>query len=235
MKKTHCVLIIIPIAISSYLYGLVTINNRIFPFDYLKSLKESLNIRTTYSEYYYNKVDLFSNMKQGNYDFVFIGDSITDRMEWNELLPDYNIANRGISKDTTEGILQRLDSLYTTSARSAFIMVGINDFENGVTTDKVFRNYQLLIENIINHGMNVHIQSTIFAGLNKNYLNSKIVTLNLRLKVLANNTANVSYIELNEVLSPSGFLHEDFTSDGIHLNARGYKLWKKEIENHLLK
>jgi lysophospholipase L1-like esterase len=221
------------IAVMSYLYGLATINYRIFPFEYIKSYKESLRIKTIYSDYFYNKVDLFTYLNERDFDIVIIGDSITDRVDWNEFMPTYRIANRGISKDTTEGVLQRMDSIYSTSAESAFIMIGINDFQLGGTVNEVFENYAQIVNNLINENMKVYIQSTIFAGNRKQYLNEDINALNVRLKELSNNIPTVFYIELNDKLSPQGVLHDNFTSDGIHLNAQGYIQWKNVLVNHL--
>jgi lysophospholipase L1-like esterase len=235
MKNGYLIVIIFITAVVSYLYGLATINYRIFPFEYIKSYKESLGIKPVHTDYYYNKVDLFTQLNKHNYDFVFIGDSITDRVEWSDLLPAYRIANRGISKDTTEGLLQRMDSIYSTSADNAFIMIGINDFQLGASVDEVFKNYSRIVEGLIEEHMKVYIQSTIFAGNRKSYLNQDIKRLNNKLKYLSKSLPTVSYIELNNKLSPSGVLHDNFTADGIHLNALGYIQWKNVLMNHLAK
>ena len=40
-----------------------------------------------------------------------LGDSITDEAQWDELLNSTTIQNRGISGDTTSGVLDRLNSM----------------------------------------------------------------------------------------------------------------------------
>lgn len=47
------------------------------------------------------KLDYFAENHQNTYDIVFVGDSITDGAEWEDLFPNYYIANRGISGDTS--------------------------------------------------------------------------------------------------------------------------------------
>jgi len=66
-----------------------------------------------------------------DYDIVFIGDSLTDSAEWEDLFPSSNIANRGIGGDRTNGVLKRMNSIYSTNASKAFIMLGINDLKFG--------------------------------------------------------------------------------------------------------
>jgi hypothetical protein len=58
--------------------------------------------------YYQHKKQRFESYKT-KADIVMIGDSITDGAEWHEMFPQLNIVNRGISGDTTVGVLNRLD------------------------------------------------------------------------------------------------------------------------------
>ena len=54
------------------------------------------------------KVQLYESYPKSKNDIVFLGNSITDRVDWNELLGKSNVRNRGISGDITFGVLQRL-------------------------------------------------------------------------------------------------------------------------------
>ena len=62
-------------------------------------------------EYYY--MNIYSRPT----DVVFVGDSLTERVKWNELFPHLQTKNRGISSDTTEGVLARLDSVVQTEPK----------------------------------------------------------------------------------------------------------------------
>ena len=61
------------------------------------------------SEYNYQKRSLFEQLPIRGNDIVFLGNSITDGGEWNELLANPRVKNRGISGDRSSWILDRLD------------------------------------------------------------------------------------------------------------------------------
>lgn len=75
--------------------------------------------------YYQHKKQRFESYKT-KADIVMVGDSITDGAEWHEMFPQLNIVNRGISGDTTVGVLNRLEGITQTQAKKAFIMIGVN-------------------------------------------------------------------------------------------------------------
>lgn len=75
--------------------------------------------------YYQHKKQRFEYYKT-KADIVMVGDSITDGSEWHEMFPQLNIVNRGISGDTTVGVLNRLEGITQTQAKKAFIMIGVN-------------------------------------------------------------------------------------------------------------
>ncbi len=164
---------------------------------------------------------------------VFIGDSITDRAEWEDLFPSLKIANRGIGTDRTDGVLKRLESIYSTSADRAFIMIGINDFASGASVDEVFENYRTIVNQLVEHGMKVYIQSTIFAGKRREDLNTKIVELNERLELLATKHNSITYIDLNAGLAKDSLLNSMYSRDDVHLNANGYTVWKNIISPYV--
>lgn len=159
--------------IFSFLYGVITVQYKIFPFDQLRAIKQlvspspSPSPSPSYSDYFYQKKSFFEQHGGRQYDVVFIGDSITDGAEWEDLFPSLKIANRGIGGDRTDGVLKRMDSIYSTNARKAFIMIGINDFGGGAEVNDVVENYKSIISNLVAHGMQTYVQSTILAGNRK--------------------------------------------------------------------
>ena len=54
-----------------------------------------------YSTFYVQRASLFSKLSISSKDIVFIGNSITNGAEWNELFPRKRVKNRGISGDTS--------------------------------------------------------------------------------------------------------------------------------------
>ncbi len=217
----------------SFLYGVITVGYKIFPFYQLSYIRQLVIPRSPGNQYYHRK-SFFEQHGGHQYDVVFVGGSITDSAEWEDLFPSLKIANRGISGDTTKGVLNRMDSIYSTNAKKAFIMIGINDFAHGAEVNDVFENYQTIITNLVTHGMNTYVQSTILAGHQKAYLNKKIMALNVRLKKLADENPKLfNYIDLNEGLAKESVLNSQYSRDGVHLNGSGYAVWKDIIKNYV--
>ena len=182
--------------------------------------------------YYKHKKSQFEMLAQNDkYKIVMLGDSITDEGEWAELLDSRLVQNRGISGDTTDGVLQRLDSI-NKSAEKVFIMIGVNDIMRGKSVDEIFFNYQKIIQILKEKKIKVYIQSTLFIGEKRaENFNIKVETLNIKLKQFASDN-NLIFIDLNKILSSNKMLKHEFTSDDLHINGSAYKLWAQEIKKY---
>jgi hypothetical protein len=87
-----------------------------------------------YSSVYKDKTKLFqqyAKMNKYNKPIIFLGDSITEKMDWQELFSSNNIINRGICSDTISGVINRLDSILQVKPSKVFLMIGINDMALG--------------------------------------------------------------------------------------------------------
>jgi lysophospholipase L1-like esterase len=217
----------------SFLYGVMTVEYKIFPFEQLRAIKQLVSPSPSYLDHFYHKKSYFEQHGRHDSDVVFIGDSITEGVAWEDLFPSLKIANRGITGDRTDGVLNRLDSIYSTNARKAFIMIGINDFADGAEVNDVLENYRSIVSNLVAHGMRPYVQSTILAGNQYAELNIKIMALNDQLKKMAAENKTVTYIDLNAGLAKGSVLDSKYSRDGIHLNGSGYAVWKDIIKSYL--
>ncbi|MCW8876153.1 MAG: GDSL-type esterase/lipase family protein [Kangiellaceae bacterium] len=233
MKRVLCLILIF--SFISFTYGVVTVQYRIFPYDLVLLAKNTfIGKSEPRSARYLHKTSLFEEFGRCCYDIVFIGDSITEDADWEDIFPNYRIANRGIGGDTSDGVLERMDSIISTKANKAFIMVGVNDFSKVASFDSVFDNYQKIIVTLLANDFNVYVQSTLNVGTRGEKFNNSIDRLNERLKSLADQKNKVVYIDLNKSLTANGAVKSDFTEDGVHLNANGYRAWKEAIQDYLL-
>lgn len=135
----------------SYFFGALTVQYKLFPFSEIVKIrnyvKENSNL-INYSPYYLSKVSQFNELKNSNdFSIIMIGDSITDGAEWYELLKNNEVQNRGIGGDTTNGVLDRLDTI-NKSIKKAFIMIGINDIAGYKEVDEIYNNYTKILENL---------------------------------------------------------------------------------------
>ena len=104
------------------------------------------NGKNTYPPYYFHQKSQFEILPNSDSNIIFLGDSITDECEWAELLGNPNVKNRGISGDTIDRILNRLDEIVESQPKNIFLMVGINDFLNsGKSVKKTLKDYKKIL------------------------------------------------------------------------------------------
>ena len=182
--------------------------------------------------YYKHKKSQFQMLSQNTkYTTVMLGDSITDEGQWDELLDNPLVQNRGISGDTTDGVLERLDSI-NKSIKQVFIMIGVNDIMRGKEVDEVYSNYLKIIKFFQDRNIKVYIQSTLFIGERRaENFNIKVEDLDKRLEKYAKEN-NITFINLNPIFAPNKVLKKEFTFDDLHLNGTAYKLWAQEIKKY---
>lgn len=180
--------------------------------------------------YYKHKKSQFEELTQNDkYKTMMLGDSITDEGRWDELLNINTVQNRGISGDTTSGVLERLDSIGK-NIENVFIMIGVNDIMRGVSEDIVFENYKKILKFFQDKNIEVVIQSTLYIGESrKQNFNVKIEKLNQNLEEFAKSN-KIVFINLNPIFAPQKTLLKSFTKDDLHLNADAYQLWIETLK-----
>ncbi len=182
--------------------------------------------------YYKHRKSQFEQlMNNERYETMMLGDSITDEGQWDELLDNTKVQNRGISGDTTDGVLDRLNSI-SKGIKQVFIMIGVNDIMRGKEVDEVYANYLKIIQTFKDKNIKVYIQSTLYIGESrKANFNPKIEELDARLEKYASEN-QITFINLNPIFAPQKVLKKEFTSDDLHLNGTAYKLWTEQIKRY---
>ena len=235
MKKK---LVLTMVIIGIFLLGATVGKSRYFSYSFFKSLVDpapATKKMSTFSSFYIHKQSLFKTLAENNtYKIAMLGDSIIDWGEWNELLERNDIINRGISGDSTDGILNRIDGI-NSSVSKVFIMIGINDLGQGKSVAYVFNNYKKIVTMLKQKNMQPIIQSTLFVDPVKiqDRKNSDIEELNNKLKIYAIEN-DLVYIDINMKLSKDKKLRSNYSYDGLHLNGDGYKAWKEVLVPYFL-
>jgi len=171
---------------------------------------------------------------------VFLGDSITEGFSVQEFFPNQNIYNRGISSDTTEGIINRLDTtVLNLEPSKIFIMVGINDINAGLTSADILTNYNKILERTRAKLPNSHIfiQSVLPVGENNGSQAKldRIKEVNNYLKEIPQRDKMISFLEIGGRLKDEkGFLKDTYTEDKLHLNGQAYQVWVNELKGYLV-
>lgn len=180
------------------------------------------------------KVGQFKSYPDASTDIVFLGNSITAGVDWNELLGMTNVRNRGISGDITFGVLERLDEVTEGRPAKVFILIGINDVSRNIPDSVILHNYQTIIIRIKKASPETKIYFHTLLPVNneftqfKNHYNKDehILYVNEELKKLAAKE-KITVVDLYpHFLNADKKLDKQYTEDGLHLNAAGYRVWK---------
>lgn len=191
-------------------------------------------IDSSYANWYYQaRYDLYGQLTDKKVDIVFLGNSITERGEWHELIPGKRVANRGIGGDNTFGMVARLDGIVAQRPSKVFIMAGINDLGRGLPVAVIVNNYRRIIERF-RAGLpraTLYVQSVLplnEGALKYDYLkgkNARVKELNEALRGLAAQYG-LTFINLHEVMADGqGELKKEYTMDGIHITTDAYLAW----------
>ena len=168
-------------------------------------------------------------------DIVFIGDSITEQgLNWAIRFNDLRVRNRGISGDTTYGVLARLDELKMAQPKAIFLKIGVNDIFNFYYIKQI-KNLSSVSENIENIviQLNEALPNTpIFVQSilpdHRDFITDMVQTVNQQIKTIKH--ARFTYIDLHSAfLSSNGTMNSSLTTDGTHLNQAGYALWAEQL------
>ena len=167
-------------------------------------------------------------------DIVMLGDSLTDLTRWHELIPGVAIKNRGISGDTTLGVLKRLDPIVCGKPLALFLLIGTNDIPWYVfTSDQtILKRYEAILNRFKEESpeTKIFVQSILPRELR---YKTRVLKLNEKLKLLAKRYG-CTYIELFPHFSnKSGGMRRDISNDHLHLKAEGYQIWVEVIQPYL--
>jgi len=167
-------------------------------------------------------------------DIVMLGDSLTDLTRWHELIPGVAIKNRGISGDTTQGVLNRLDPIVSGKPLALFLLIGTNDIPWYVfTSDQtILKRYEAILKRFKEESpeTKIFVQSILPRELR---YKPRVLKLNQELKLLAKQYG-CTYVELFPHFSnKSGGMRRDISNDHLHLKAEGYQIWVEVIQPYL--
>ena len=184
--------------------------------------------------------------KEGNYDLVFLGDSITDGWRkgglevWNKYYTPRHALNLGIGGDRTQHVLWRIEKgeLDGLKPKAVVLMIGTNN--TGKEKDGSPRNSTPeIIEGI----------TAVVKAIRTKLPQSKLLLLAVfprstpdaaqRAQIKEINTAiaklddgkMIKYLDIGKVfLAEDGSIPKTIMPDLLHPNAKGYQLWADAME-----
>ncbi len=191
--------------------------------------------------YYARRATLFDELPIGKKDIVMLGNSLTDGCEFNELMGNRHIKNRGIVGDIVQGFIDRIDPIIKGQPKKLFIMGGVNDISHDVSADSIARVMEKLIV-MVKHGSprtKIYLQSLLpFNNEVREWRllvgrEHVVVEANILLEQVARRQG-VTWINLYPLFADDqGRLRADLTNDGLHLMGKGYLIWRDALRPYL--
>ncbi len=162
---------------------------------------------------------------------VFLGDSITQGWgdDFSGAFPGLKIANRGISGDTSRGVLVRLkEDVLALDPKAVVLLIGTNDLEEKAAPETITTNLNLILSALSQHSATMPIiLCQVFPSAEaKSRPASQIKRLNQLYAAAIKGNAQVTLLETWPLFAdPAGDALPAEFPDLLHPNQAGYKKW----------
>jgi lysophospholipase L1-like esterase len=164
---------------------------------------------------------------------AMLGNSLTAYADWNELLGRKDVQNFGVADFSIKQLSWLLDQWVIPSKPGlCFINGGQEDIMLGVPMERIAEDYSMILDSLQHNGIQPVVQSTLMRWEDAEG-NRQADRINQLLKAICNER-NIDFINLNTVLSGKNGLKPQYTTDGMHLNSKGYELWSIILKDYLL-
>jgi lysophospholipase L1-like esterase len=162
---------------------------------------------------------------------VFVGDSITEgwggRLQ--QAFPGIKVANRGISGDTSRGVLVRLQhDVLDLAPIGVVLLIGTNDIEEKASPETIAGNIRLILEalRVHNPSLPVIVCDVFPSSASMRRPQETIRRLNALIAKVTPSFPNVTRLETWQLFAnPQGDARPAEFPDLLHLNQDGYTRW----------
>ena len=194
---------------------------------------------------FWNEIQAFkkedSVQKPTNNAILFVGSS-SFRL-WKDVekaFPNHTIINRGFGGSSLPHVIQYADDIiFPYQPKQVVIYCGENDMTaEGVTGDTVFQRFKTLFNLIRNRMPHVPIAFvSMKPSPSRWHLREKLIRGNDLIKSFLKKQKKTAYVDVwKPMLDKNGKPNEElFVEDKLHMNEKGYAIWTKKIEPHLVK
>jgi lysophospholipase L1-like esterase len=166
---------------------------------------------------------------------VFLGDSITQG--WGDNMgnsfPGLKVANRGISGDTTRGVLIRMQGdVLALNPKGVVILIGTNDLEEKASPEVIAGNLKLIISKLKKHNpkMPIILCNTFPSSASKRRPADKIKEMNKLYFVAVKGDPQVTVLDTWLLFADSkGDAKKPEFPDLLHPNKLGYAKWASAL------
>jgi len=174
-------------------------------------------------------------VKQDQKAVVFLGDSITQG--WSDKFRGYfagmKKANRGISGDTTRGVLIRLqEDVLALNPSAIVLLIGTNDLEEKADPETIAANTQLILAALKKHNskMPIILCKMFPSSATKKRPADKIKKVNELVAAMVKGDGQITVLETWMLYADeNGDAPKAVMPDLLHLNKEGYDMWAASL------
>lgn len=173
---------------------------------------------------------------------LFVGSSsFTKWTDVQDYFPDYKIINRGFGGSSLQDVIRYADKIiFPYHPKQIVIYCGENDLaaSDTVTSQMVFTRFKQLFKLVRSKISNVPVVFiSIKPSPSRQHLMPKMLAANSLIKKYLRENKRTAFVDvypkmLNAYGNP---IDNIFIEDKLHMNAKGYAIWKKAIKPYLLK
>lgn len=175
--------------------------------------------------------------KKGNVDLLFLGDSITqgwnDNDVWKRFYEPRQAANFGIGGDRTQHVLWRIENgeLDGISPKVAVLMIGTNNLGSS-TPDEIAKGVAAIVKDL---GEKLPKTKVLLLGVfprgeRPASARERIKSINQTIAKL-DDGSRVHYLDIGaSFLEKDGRISKEIMPDFLHLSRKGYRIWAEAME-----
>ena len=144
------------------------------------------------------------------------------------LFPNKQIINTGFGGSLSEDLVSFTNELILSyNPSKVFIYEGDNDIAYDKTPKEILKNLKHIIEKInANNAQTKIVLISAKPSIKRWHLKKKYLKFNRKLKRLTKKNAQWYYMDVWKPMVVKNNIPKNiFTSDGLHMNSKGYKIW----------
>jgi lysophospholipase L1-like esterase len=206
----------------------------------------AVNPLTAQQPPFYNEIQAFKKLDSAHMPpkqaILFTGSSSfrfwTDVQDY---FPGYTIINRGFGGSSLPDVIRYAnDIIFPYQPKQVVLYCGENDLADSdtVTAQTVFTRFKTLFQLIRQKLPGVPVAFvSLKPSPSREHLFTKMVDANRLIRNFIEKEKNAAYIDVfSKMRNSEGSVMKDiFKADNLHMNAKGYAIWKTAIEPYLVK
>jgi lysophospholipase L1-like esterase len=179
-------------------------------------------------------------------NYLFVGDFYFNQYDIESSFIQTKFVNNNKDDNTTSDILENINTnIYQYNPSDVFILLGVNDLDQGILSSEINDNIKKIIEGIKENrsGAKIHVLSLLPINdsddeiINKGYisnLNNKEISDTNTLIEKTCELEKVDYIDVyKELVDESGILNIKYTTNGLYLNDVGYQMMTDVLNEYV--